>query len=308
MEGAPRVVALVGATATGKTDLAIRAALAAKSPVEILGLDSRQLYRDLDVGTGKPDALQRRVVPHHLLDLLGPDESPDAMWYRERAEEAVQGVVSRGAVPLLVGGSGFYLRALREGFHDLPGDTERRAEVRARVAALSDDEVRAELGRVDRPTLERLHPNDRYRLGRALEIAWLSGEPPSALEARFVPRPILGARFDLFLLGVERTVLHERIARRTHAWMDGGWPEEARALLDRGVDPQAPALRTLGYREVVEWILGGARREEAVERITVRTRRYARQQETWFRKESGAKGLGLDEEAVLVRALEGASP
>lgn len=290
----PRFVALVGPTAAGKTSLAVEAVEASGVPVEIIVLDSRQLYRGLDVGTGKPDADERARVPHHLLDCLEPDETPDAMDYRRRVEEAAGPILARGAVPFLVGGAGFYLRALREGFHELDHDPETLAALRAELERMDDGALRERLGRLDPATASRLHPNDRYRIGRAIEICELGGRPASELEARFEPRPVLGASFDVAVLLPPRELLHERIARRTAAWLDGGWEREVRELLDRGVAADAPGLRILGYREVVALVLGELQREAALERIVVATRRYARSQRTWFRKERPA--LALDSE------------
>lgn len=301
----PRAVVLVGATASGKTDLAVRAAMGGAAQVEILALDSRQLYRDLDVATGKPDAQQRAAVPHHLIDLLDAHQTPQAMWYREQAAAVMREVWARGAVPFFVGGSGFYLRALREGFFDLDADPASLAAVRARVTALDDDRLQAELRRVDPESVERLHPHDRYRLARALEIAWLTGESATALQARFQPRPVLDARFEVFRLETERALLHERIERRTDAWLGGGWREEVEAMLGRGIPAQAPALRTLGYREVLRWIEGAADRAHTRDQIVIATRRYARQQATWFRKERGARVIGPGDETALRLALAG---
>lgn len=300
----PRAVVLVGATASGKTDLAVAAALACERPVEILALDSRQLYRDLAVATGKPSAAQREAVPHHLLDLLDAHEKPQAQWYREQASGAMEAVLARGAVPFFVGGSGFYLRALREGFFEIGASSEDLARARARVAELDDDALRAALAAVDPDTAARLHPHDRYRIGRALEIAWLTGESASALQARFRPRPVLGAGLEVLVLGTERALLHERIAARTTRWMGSGWREEVEAMLARGIDRRAPALRTLGYREMLRWIEGDLDRQHAAAQIVIGTRRYARQQETWLRKEGQTRWIGESDVEVVRRALE----
>lgn len=300
----PRAVVLVGATASGKTDLAVAAALACERPVEILALDSRQLYRDLDVATGKPSTEQRDAVPHHLLDLLEAHEKPQAQWYRDRATAAMQAVLARGAVPFFVGGSGFYLRALREGFSEIAASPEELARARAKVAELDDDALRARLVALDPDTAARLHPHDRYRIGRALEIAWLTGETASALQARFQPRPLLDARFEVLVLGTERSLLHERIAARTSRWLAGGWREEVEAMLARGIDRDAPALRTLGYREVLRWIAGELDPQHAAAQIVVGTRRYARQQETWLRKERQTRWIAEHDVDLVRRALE----
>lgn len=295
----PRIVALVGPTASGKTDLAVEAIQRSSVSAEIIVLDSRQLYRGLDLGTGKPDAAQRAAVPHHLLDVLEPGDTPDAMDYRRRVEAVAHDILHRGSVPCLVGGAGFYLRALREGFHDFEHSSEELADVRASIARLDDGELLDRLRKLDPDTADRLHPNDRYRIGRAVELCELSGRRASELEREFIPKPVLGATFDIALLLPERQVLHERIERRTASWLRHGWLEEVQGLLERGVSPSAPGLQILGYRQVVELVEGRTTPSAAETDITVATRRYARAQTTWFRKERPvARFAEGDDEAV----------
>lgn len=307
----PTLVALVGPTASGKTDLAIDAVRASGVDAEIVALDSRQLYRGLDVGTGKPDATQRELVAHHLLDCIELEETPDAMDYRRRVEAAVAGILERGAVPFLVGGAGFYLRALREGFHEFEYAAEDLTALREANARLDDAELLDRLRSLDPESAQRLHPNDRYRIGRALELCELSGRPASALEAEFRPTPILGATFRVALLMPPREVLHERIERRTRAWLDADWTGEVEALLDAGHAPGCPGLQILGYRQVVEFVAGRRSRVEVEEEIVVATRRYARAQRTWFRKEDpelesgGADGETVAQVAALLRSAGG---
>lgn len=306
---APRLVVLVGPTASGKTDLAVEAVEEAGVPAEILALDSRQLYRGLDVGTGKPSASQRARVPHHLLDFLDPAETYDAARYRSRAESVVGEVVDRGAVPLFVGGAGFYLRALREGFLDVDADPRRLRELRAEHDSMGEQELHDRLRAVDAETAERLHPNDRYRVGRALEIHRLTGRPLSEHEREFRPSPVLGAAFEVLHLSPDRARLHQRIEARTRRWLGGAWREEVEARLAEGLPPDCPGLRILGYREVVEWIEGRRSAAECEQEIITRTRQYARQQETWFRKEE-AVWRGSEPEAgrrALVEALREAA-
>ncbi len=296
------LVFLLGATATGKTDLALEAVAAAPVPVEIVSLDSRQIYRGLDVGTGKASREQMAAAPHHLVNLLSPTETFDAAAYRREVERVVPRIFGRGAVPLFVGGAGFYLRALREGFLDLDFDADRLTALRAELDTLGLAELRDQLAEVDPATSQRLHPHDRYRIGRALEIYRLSGTPVSVHEARFRPRPLLDATFEGVVLSPDRGVLHDRIARRTSRWLDHGWREEVMSLRARGVPADAPGLRILGYRQVGEWIDGQRTREECEAEICTRTRRYARQQETWFRKES-PRWSGCAEDSAAVAAL-----
>ena len=300
----PRFVALVGPTASGKTDLAVEAIELAAIPVEIIILDSRQLYRGVDLGTGKPDADQRRRVRHHLLDCIDLDTTPDAMDYRRRVEAVGREILDRGAVPLLVGGAGFYLRALREGFHDFEYGSPELERVRTRLAGLDDEDLRAELRRQDPVTADRLHPNDRYRIGRAVELCELSGRKASELDAEFQPRPVLGAEFDVALLMPEREFLHERIEHRTGLWLSGGWEAEVQTLLQAAISAEAPGLQILGYRQVLGLIRGELTREECAAAIVVATRRYARAQRTWFRKETPCLRFTRPDRAA-VEALAG---
>lgn len=283
----PRFVALVGPTASGKTRLAVDAVERSGVPAEIIVLDSRQLYRGLDVGTGKPDAEERARVPHHLLDWLDPRETPDAMDYRRRVEQVAAGILDRGAVPFLVGGAGFYLRALREGFHEFEYEASDLTELRASLEALDDEALRARLRGLDPASADRLHPNDRYRIGRAIELCVLSGRPASELDASFRPRPVLGAQFSVAVLMPDRELLHARIRERTTVWLAAGWPGEVQGLLESGVPEDAPGLRILGYRQVLGMIRGRLTAEACHDEIVVATRRYARAQRTWFRKETG---------------------
>jgi len=274
-------------------------------------LDSRQLYRGLDVGTGKPDAKQQRLVPHHLLDCVELEQTPDAMEYRRRVEVTARDILARGAVPFLVGGAGFYLRALREGFHEFEYDAGDLVTIREANAQLGESELLERLRALDPASAERLHPNDRYRIGRALELCELSGRPASQLEAEFRPAPVLDAKFEVALLMPSRELLHDRIERRTRAWLEGAWVREVEALLQAGHEPGCPGLQILGYRQVLDLIAGRGSRAEVEEEIVVATRRYARAQRTWFRKEvpacvmAAADAAAVEQVAKLLRSAGG---
>jgi tRNA dimethylallyltransferase len=297
-----RLVALVGPTAAGKTALAVEAVEACSFPVEIVSLDSRQIYRQLDVGTGKPTAEERRRAPHHLVDVLDPVDTFDAGRYRREVDGLVPQLWNRGVTPLLVGGSGFYLRALREGFHDLPDEPEKLAGVRREHAAQSLAELRRQLEVTDAPSAARIHPHDRYRTERALEILALTGRRASELEAEFRARPLHDCAFDVVHVTWPRDRLHDRIERRARAWLSGAWQTEVEALLAAGLAADSPGLSILGYREVVAHLRGDLTAAQTEERVIVATRRYARQQEIWFRK-SGASWRGEPEDAAALAAL-----
>jgi tRNA dimethylallyltransferase len=300
------LVVLVGATASGKTELALQCARDFDRPLEIVGLDSRQLYRQLAVGTAKPTAQQRALVPHHLIDCIDLDAEFDAARYRAAVETLLPQLWRRGVVPLVVGGAGFYLRALSQGFHALESKPHELAQVRAELAALPADVLRERLRGIDPGFAERLHANDRYRIARALELHFLTGRRPSQLEAEFRPSPVLGCELWIHHLTLPRRLLHERIAARTAAWLNGAWQREVEELLAAGWSPSLPGLRVLGYPQVIALLRGELDAAQAHQRIVVASRRYARQQETWFRKcEVRARGDAIA--TALVTSLRAAA-
>ncbi len=308
---ATSLVVLVGATGSGKTALALKAAARFSGRLELVSLDSRQIYRGLDIGTGKPTAEERERLPHHLIDLIDPDESYDAGRYRRAVEELLPRLWQRGVTPIIVGGAGFYLRALQEGFFELPADPEGLEGLRRQWKELDSAELRHRLEEVDPESAARLHPNDRYRMERALEIHALSGRSMSEWSRSFTPRPVLDLELKVFHLQWPRWTLHARIARRAETWLRQGWIEETQRLLDEGWAPDCPGLGILGYREIVAHLSGSLPRRELEERVVVATRRYARRQETWFRKlavELRATGEDPSFLDSLLRALEAATP
>jgi tRNA dimethylallyltransferase len=278
---APLLPSLVGATASGKTRVAIDAARLAG--LEVLSADSRQIYRRLDVGTAKPSAAERAAVPHHLLDVADPEETYTAARFGREAREAMEDVRARGKTPFLVGGSGLYLRAAEEGLFEGP---EADAGIRARLHEAVESEGREALHRrlaeVDPETASRLHPPDVVRVVRALEVWELTGTPISEHHRRH--RESLPAlRFLRFGIEWPAAVLVERIERRVDAMLDAGWIEEVRRLLDGGIAPGCPALRALGYPEIVAVIRGELSEAAARDRIILATRQFAKRQRTWFR-------------------------
>lgn len=303
--GAPAPLALVGATATGKT--AVGLLLAEALGTDIIGCDSRQIYRGLDIGTAKPTAAERCRVRHHLVDVAGPGERFSAMRYRECVLELLPGLVRAGRVPLFVGGTGLYLRAALEGLCPAPAASPR---LRRWLDALADGlpgGLHPLLARVDPDGSARIHPNDRYRAARALEVYLLAGEPLHARQSRHRASRAAGAA-RIFAIDLDGREIQRRIGVRLEAMLAAGFLEEARGLLAGGLDPALPALRAVGYPELFAHLRGQSTLEEALALIRRNTWQYARRQLTWFRAVPGivwiAGGAGRSDESLAARILE----
>lgn len=281
----PPVLAIVGATATGKSRLAL--ALASSSGAEIVNADALQVYRGLDIGTAKPTAEERARVPHHLIDVLSPDQPFSAGEFARRAGRVLADLARRGRPALVVGGSGLYLRALTEGLSDLPpSDPEMRTHLRARLASEGLARLRAELEQADPATASRLAPGDTQRTLRALEVYLATGRPLSSwLAAPVVPAP--PGRVRKLGLTLPRAVLYDRIASRVERMVAQGWLDEVQRLLAGGVDRGSPAFQAIGYAQWLSHLEGSLGRDEAIREIVTATRRYAKRQETWFRRDPG---------------------
>jgi tRNA dimethylallyltransferase len=277
------VVAIIGPTAVGKTDLSLD--LAERLGAEVISVDSRQVYRYMDVGTDKASPATRRRVPHHLIDIADPDETFTAASFAELAEKAAERVLSRGRVPLFVGGTPFYYNTL---FHEalsdgLPSDRETRARWEAFARSEGSEALHRKLAEADALTAARLHPNDARRVSRALEIFELTGVPPSRLYAE---REKKRARFDVLYIGLvrPRAELYANIAARAKRQFESGYPEEVEWLMDRGFDERFPSMQGFGYRELAAWRRGTLTLEEALEGDIKRTKAFCRRQMTWFGK------------------------
>lgn len=281
------VVALVGATATGKSSVAIALALRVPGGAEIVNVDSRQLYRGLAVGTAQPSPASRRGVPHHGFDLLDPREAMSAGAFAAWAARCVGEIRARGRLPILVGGTGFYLRALREGLSPLPITIpELRAGLRTAFAMRPAPELHRWLRLLDPRRAAEVSPSDRDRILRAVEVVLMTGRPMSTLMA--APRePALSGEWIVLGLRMERSRLWCRISERVETMFNEGLEEEIRAVRAAGIPADAPGLSAIGYAEAADVVDGVLSRSEAVERIAAATRRYAKRQETWFRAEPG---------------------
>lgn len=284
----PPVVCLLGPTASGKTAAAL--ALAADAPVEIISLDSALVYREMDIGTAKPTREELAVAPHHLIDIIDPADSYSAAQFVADAERLIGEIRARGHVPLIVGGTMLYYKALTQGLNDLPqADAALRAELDQLAAERGWPALHAMLAELDPVTAARLAPNDAQRIQRALEIHRLSGQPMSALLARQAEgRTFAGAadqRYRVIALEPsDRLALHHRIARRYDAMLAQGFIDEVERLRARGdLHPGLPSIRCVGYRQVWEYLDGEADFATMRERGIAATRQLCKRQLTWLR-------------------------
>ena len=281
----PPAILLVGPTASGKTALALD--IAAQWPCEIISVDSALVFRDMDIGTAKPSAAERAAVPHHLIDLISPEQAYSAARFCDDAIAAMTAISARGRVPLLVGGTMLYVKALRQGLADLPAaDAALRAAIDAEAAATGWPALHAELVRVDPVTAERLAPNDAQRIQRALEVFRASGRPMSAwvaeqaARADTLPCRLLG----LALAPAERSALHQRIAQRFDAMLAAGLVAEVAALRQRyTLRADMPSMRCVGYRQAWQHLDGEFNAAELRDRGIFATRQLAKRQLTWLR-------------------------
>ncbi len=297
-----RVIILVGATAVGKTALSFK--LAQQMNAEIVSADSRQVYRYMDIGTAKPTAEERGRVPHHFIDIRNPDEYYSAGEYGRAARRKVADIFEREKQPLVVGGSGFYIQALVDGlFAPQISDPEIKIKWHRRIEKEGKDKIFAFLEKIDPESAQRLHPNDVQRIVRALEVYELTNRPLSA----FQPGREEPADFDTVFFGLarKRHRLYQRIEARVDAMIEAGLFVEVRSLLEKGYDERYNALQTVGYREVFPFLRGEISREESIDTIKMNSRRYAKRQMVWFRRDKRIHWLDADilSTAELTKAI-----
>jgi tRNA dimethylallyltransferase len=292
-----RLLVLSGPTASGKTEAAL--ALGRLFPLEIVSADSLQVYRGMDIGTAKPTLEERRAIPHHLIDAADPDEEYNAGRFVAEAEEAIAGIRGRGRLPLVVGGTGLYIRALLRGLDPLPGDRAVRAHLARRWERDGSTSLHEELGRIDPAAAARIHPADRVRVLRALEVAEVTGIPISAQRTAWSGT---GGRYRvLFLaLSLDRVALYRRIDARVDGMIAGGLVGEVQGLLARGYGTELKSMRSLGYRHIAAHLRGEAPLSRAVAEMKRDTRRYAKRQLTWLSREPGVAWVEGD--SALERA------
>ncbi|SHF78734.1 tRNA dimethylallyltransferase [Microbulbifer donghaiensis] len=291
--GKPRAIFLMGPTASGKTDLAM--ALADRLPVELISVDSALVYRGLDIGSAKPSPEELARYPHRLIDICDPSESYSAGRFRRDALEAMAEIAAAGRIPLLVGGTMLYFRALLEGMAQLPeADPAIRAEIEARAEREGWPALHAELALVDPELASELHPNHSVRIERGLEVFRVTGVPMSQLRRQQV-RDSVAEHYDLrqlALLPRDRALLHERIATRFRRMLEQGFVDEVRALRARGdLHEDLPAIRAVGYRQVWQYLDDRLTYEEMLEAGIAATRQLAKRQLTWLRRWPDLAGI-----------------
>ena len=303
----PVVLALVGPTGSGKTRTAIRLCQALNA--EIVSMDSMQVYRGMDIGTAKPTREELAAAPHHMIDVVEPDQMFTVSMYREMACEAIDGILSRGRMPLLVGGTGLYLQAIS--YEMSLGDNGANHALREELHRIAEEKdgpqrLHERLQRVDPASAEKLHPNDIRRVIRALEIYATSGRAKSAQadeQRREGPYHVL-----VYGLSLPREMMYARINARVDEMVRNGLVGEVKGLLERGIEPrpEGGAMQAIGYKEIVSALRGEMTMEQAVDLIKQGSRRYAKRQWTWFRHDPRTKWFdwtAYDSEDALINDL-----
>ena len=298
------LIAIVGPTAAGKSRLALE--LASRFDGEIVNGDSRQVYRRMDIGTAKPSPQERDQVPHHLVDIVDPDEPYSLALYLTQARQAIEDIQGRGKLPFLVGGTGQYVWGLLEGFHapQVPPNPSLRARLEVQAVEEGTEALWQRLQEVDSIAASRIDHRNVRRVVRALEVYQETGIPFSQAQRREAP----SYRSLVIGLTLDRPRLYERIDRRVEAMVEKGWPQEVAQLLEHGYSPELSSMSSLGYREMAAYTGGEMTLEEAVGRIKTATHRFARHQYAWFRlKDPRIHWLDADDEGFVdasLRAIE----
>lgn len=289
----PPVILLAGPTAVGKTQLALE--IAQRLGTEIINCDSMQVYRYMEIGTAKPTPEERALVPHHLLDVANPDEPFDAARYAELARPVIESLQNRGKMPLVVGGTGLYMKVLTRGICPAaPRDPAIREQLRRELEEHGLERLHQELGRVDPEAGRRLHPHDRQRVLRALEVQRLTGIPLSCWQSQHRFQQTIYRTVKIFLYR-DRNVLYERINRRVRQMLEQGLVAEVGRLLAMGYGPELKSMQAVGYKQLAAHLLGACPLASAVSDMERATRHYARRQLTWFRGDSEFRWVQADD-------------
>ena len=281
----PKAICLMGPTASGKTDLAIY--LSEHFPVDIISVDSAMVYRGLNIGSAKPSDEELTKAPHRLIDVVDPLEIYSAARFRKDALREMAEITQAGRIPLLVGGTMLYFRALLQGLSELPAaDAATRQKLEQQAAELGWEKMHQRLTEIDPEAGARIHPNDPQRIGRALEVYEVSGKAMSLLQKEQKAEPLPYEVLKLALIPSDRAVLHQRIEKRFKQMLEQGLIDEVKTLQERGdLHEDLPAIRAVGYRQVWDYLIGRIDYTEMVERGVIATRQLAKRQFTWLRSE-----------------------
>jgi tRNA dimethylallyltransferase len=300
----PPAIFLMGPTASGKTDLAVE--LVEELPCEIISVDSALVYRGMDIGTAKPDAELLARAPHRLIDIRDPDQTYSAAEFREDALSAMNEITSAGDIPLLVGGTMLYFRALEQGLSDLPkADAAIRARLEFEMQRFGLGHLHDRLKALDPQAGDRIHANDPQRILRALEVCELSGKPMTELQQESQGELLPYNVIKLVRAPKDRKQLHERIAKRFNLMLERGFEEEVRNLLGQeGITPDLPAMRAVGYRQMAAYLSGQYSWDEMVEKAIIATRQLAKRQFTWLRADRASHWLNEESGEVRQQALK----
>lgn len=296
----PLVVGLIGPTGSGKSAAAMAAAIEVDVPVEVVAVDAFTIYRGMDIGTATPTAEDRARVPHHMVDRLEPEEESTIGWFQPAARQAIAEVHGRGAVPLLVGGSGLYWRAVVDPLEMPPTDADVRAAVAARWAE-DPPAGHAHLATLDPAAASRIEPDNLRRTVRALEVIELTGRRFSDFRTTWDDHEAIYPGLQVIGVEVDRPTLGERIAARTRAMLAAGWLEEARTLIDR--DLSSSAAQAIGYAELFAVLRGERGLADATEAIITRTRRFATRQQRWFARDPRVRWAPPEHAATAVTGV-----
>ena len=298
----------MGPTASGKTSVAVE--LVARYPMEIISVDSALVYRGMNIGTAKPGADVLAVAPHHLSDIRDPAEPYSAADFRHDALLAMAEITARGRIPLLVGGTFLYFRALQVGLSDMPAaDPAIRARLEAAAQRDGWEALHARLAAVDPESATRIQATDPQRIQRALEVYELTGQPMSVLHAKQPVSDLPYRLLKLALIPGDRALLHERIAARFRQMLADGLSGEVRKLFDRSeLSAELPAMRAVGYRQMWRYLSGQLEYDAMVDQAIIATRQYAKRQLTWLRSEPGLDSFSADDSCVLERVCRRLDP
>lgn len=302
----PKIIVIAGPTASGKTSLGVALSLALGG--EIVNADSMQVYRGMDVGTAKPTVEEQRRVPHHLIDVVNPNEEYNAAIYRSMALPVIREILSKGKMCFVVGGTGLYIKSLLGGlFKCPPADLKIRASLFREYDFLGAVKLHERLKRLDPDSARKIHPNDRMRLIRALEIVRLTNRLPSdlSMEHNFGDRPLNAL---VLCLKVDREELYQRINVRSRSMAESGLVEETKMLLRQGYAPELKPMKAIGYRHMIKYLNGDWSLDDAICGIQRDTRRYAKRQLTWFRAEPEINWVAPERFDFILQKIKDFSP